>query len=84
MKDEKKKKGIVVVIALGGKAPKDPTHTADPDEKKKSDISKRISIPLKDGFTPCPNPYCMAQMRISEPKCPSCGMDNPNSMPSGA
>ena len=45
MKDEKdekglnKKKGVVVVIALGGKPPKSPMHTADPDEKKKHDTA---------------------------------------------
>jgi len=37
MKDEKKKKGMVVVIAVGGKSPKAPEKTADPDEKKKMD-----------------------------------------------
>jgi len=37
MKDEKKKKGMVVVIAVGGKSPKAPERTADPDNKKKMD-----------------------------------------------
>ena len=37
MKDGKKKKGMVVIIAVGGKPPKAPGKTADPDEKKKMD-----------------------------------------------
>ena len=35
--DKKKKKGMVVIIAVGGKSPKTPEHTADPDDKKKMD-----------------------------------------------
>jgi len=35
--DDKKKKGMVIVIAVGKKPPKSPTKTLDPDEKKKMD-----------------------------------------------
>ena len=35
-KDEKKKKkGLVLIISVGGKPPKEPEDTADPDNKKK-------------------------------------------------
>lgn len=50
-KTEKKKKGMVVVIALGGKPPKSPEHTADPDEKKKMDDAWQF---LKNMPTRCP------------------------------
>ena len=50
-KTEKKKKGMVVVIALGGKPPKSPEHTADPDSKKKMDDAWRF---LKNMPTRCP------------------------------
>ena len=44
-KDEKKKKGMVVVIALGQKPPKSPVHTADVDkDDKKKSIAVRKSI----------------------------------------
>ena len=35
-KDKKKKKGLVLIISVGGKPPKEPEDTADPDDKKKS------------------------------------------------
>jgi hypothetical protein len=41
--NKKKKKGMVVVIALGGKSPKSPEKTADPDSKKKA-------IPMGDAW----------------------------------
>ena len=34
--DKKGKKGVAIIIAVGGKPPKLPTKTLDPDEKKKS------------------------------------------------
>ena len=33
--DDKKKKGVAIIIAVGGKPPNSPTKTLDPDEKKK-------------------------------------------------
>ena len=33
--DKKGKKGVAIIIAVGGKPPKPPTKTLDPDEKKK-------------------------------------------------
>ena len=35
--DKKGKKGVAIIIAVGGKSPKPPTKTLDPDEKKKMD-----------------------------------------------
>jgi len=34
--DKKGKKGVAIIIAVGGKSPKPPTKTLDPDEKKKA------------------------------------------------
>jgi len=52
MAEEKKKKGMVVVIAVGGKSPKSPEHTADPEEKKKSVAVKKAWNVLKEEYDP--------------------------------
>ena len=41
-KDEKKKKkGVVLIISVGGKPPKAPKDTADPDTKKKGILVRK-------------------------------------------
>lgn len=40
--DKKGKKGVAIIIAVGGKPPKPPTKTLDPDEKKKMDAAWRF------------------------------------------
>ena len=41
-KTEKGKKGVAIIIAVGGKSPKPPTKTLDSDEKKKMDDAWRF------------------------------------------
>lgn len=49
--DKKGKKGVAIIIAVGGKPPNSPTKTLDPDEKKKMadawDFLKSQGIPSK-------------------------------------
>ena len=45
--DDKKKKGVAIIIAVGGKPPNPPTKTLDPDEKKKMDAAWQH---LKQGY----------------------------------
>ena len=52
MAEKKKKKGMVVVIAVGGKSPKSPDHTADPEKKKKS-VAVKKSILKNEGCRVC-------------------------------
>lgn len=47
--DKKGKKGVAIIIAVGGKPPNPPTKTLDPDEKKKMDDAWAF---LKEEWTP--------------------------------